>query len=144
MERGTGSSCVAIALAKNLPHAELVATDISAAALAIAEANAQSHELGERIRFAQGDLFEALNNGVDRAGGFDFIVSNPPYISPEEMPDLPREVRQYEPRVALLAGDEALAGPRKTVDAACGYLAPRGKPLMEPGHEQAQAARDAL
>ncbi len=144
LEIGTGSGCVAIALAKNLPHAELVATDISAAALAVAKDNAQRHELGERIRFAQGDLFEALSEEDERPGGFDFIVSNPPYISSEEMPDLPRDVRQYEPRVALLAGDEALAVHRRIVDAAGGYLAKQGKLLMELSHQQAQAARELL
>jgi len=144
LEIGTGSGCVAIALAKNLPHAQLVATDISAAALALAKANAQSHGLSERIRFAQGDLFQALNNGADRPAGFDFIVSNPPYVSHEEMPDLPPDVREYEPRVALLAGDQALDVHRRIVDAAGGYLAQQGKLLMELGYEQAQAARGLL
>ena len=144
LEIGTGSGCVAIALAKNLLHAEVVATDISASALAVAKDNAQRYELGERIRFVQGDLFEALSEEGKRPGGFDFIVSNPPYISPEEVPDLPREVREYEPRVALLGGDEALAVHRRVVDGAEGYLAEQGKLLMELGHEQAQAARGLL
>ncbi len=144
LEIGTGSGCVAIALAKNLPHAEVVATDISGSALAVAKDNAQKHKLGERIRFVQGDLFEALSEEGKRPGGFDFIVSNPPYISPEEIPDLPREVREYEPRVALLGRDEALAVHRRIVDGAEGYLAERGKLLMELGHEQAQAARGLL
>ena len=144
LEIGTGSGCVAIALAKNLAHAEVVATDISGSALAVAKDNAQRHELGERIRFVQGDLFEALSEEGKRPGGFDFIVSNPPYISREQIPDLPREVREYEPRVALLAGDEALAVHRRIVDGAEGYLAPQGKLLMELGHEQAQAARGLL
>ena len=144
LEIGTGSGCVAIALAKNLPHAELVATDISAEALAVAKDNAQKHELSERIRFAQGDLFQALNEHGKRPGGFDFIVSNPPYISRAEIPDLPADVREYEPRLALLAGDEAMAVHRRIVDGAQSYLAPKGKLLMELGHEQARAGRELL
>ncbi len=144
LEIGTGSGCVAIALGENLPHAELVATDICASALAVAKDNAQSHELSGRIRFAQGDLFEALNDQTFPSSGFDFIVSNPPYISREEIPDLAAEVREYEPRVALLAGDEAFGVHRRIVEGAEGYLAKQGKLLMEVGHEQAQAGRTLL
>ncbi len=95
LEIGTGSGCVAVALAKNLPHAKMVATDISTEALAVARDNAEAHGLAERIRFAQGDLFGALDEQGGLADGFDFIVSNPPYISREDMGDLPE-----------LAGDE--------------------------------------
>ena len=144
LEIGTGSGCVAIALAKNLPHAKLMATDISAEALTVAKDNAKSHELSERIRFAQGDLFEALSEQTSPSSGFDFIVSNPPYISREQMPDLPADVREYEPRVALLAGDDALGVHRRIVQAAKAYLAEQGKLLMELGHEQAQVGQALL
>ena len=144
LEIGTGSGCVTIALAKNLPHAEFIATDISTPALTVAKDNAQKHELANRVTFAQGDLFQALNQHSQRPGGFDFIVSNPPYISRQEMPDLPADVRQYEPRLALLAGDEALAVHRRIVDGAQEYLAPHGKLLMELGHQQAQLALELL
>ena len=138
LEIGTGSGCVAIALAKSLPHAALVATDISGAALEVSRENASTHGLGERIRFAQGDLFEALSADLVPSAGFDFVVSNPPYIAREEIPDLPAEVREYEPRVALLAGEEALAVHRRIVKGAQRYLAKQGKILMELGYGQAQ------
>ena len=139
-----GSGCVAVALAKNLPHSSLVATDISAKALAVAKNNAEAHGLAERIRFAQGDLFEALGEQGGPADGFDFIVSNPPYISREEMSDLPTDVRQYEPRVALLAGEDALGVHRRIVAVAGDYLARQGRLLMELGHEQAKGACELL
>ena len=144
LEIGTGSGCVIIALGKNLPHARLVATDISEKALAVAQKNAQTHGLGERVQFAGGDLFEALA-GEDRAGEkFDFIVSNPPYISRGEMADLPADVREYEPRLALLAGEEALGVHKRIVETSQPYLTDGGKLLMELGCQQAKEAKALL
>lgn len=144
LEMGTGSGCVAIALGKNLPHAIIVATDISEAALEVARENASGYELGERIKFAQGDLFGALAGELAPQEGFDFIVSNPPYMSRKEIGDLPRDVREYEPRIALLAGNEAITVHRRIVAEAKDYLAERGRLLMELGYEQAEAARALL
>ena len=144
LEIGTGSGCVGVALAKNLPHASLVATDISERALEIAKANATTQKVSERMRFAQGDLFEAVGDDLRPANGFDFIVSNPPYISREEMADLPADVREYEPRVALLAGEDALAVHRRIVAEAKNYLARGGRLLMELGQKQAGPARNLL
>jgi release factor glutamine methyltransferase len=95
---GTGSGCIALALAKELPDAEIHATDISQSALEIARANAARHRLGSRVRFHHADLLEGL------AGNFDFIVSNPPYVGESEEDTVQLEVRKFEPRSAVFAG----------------------------------------
>jgi len=100
---GTGSGCIALALAKELPRAELNATDISVAALEIARANASRHELETRIHFHQGDLLAPFRNDV-----FDFIVSNPPYVGESEEDQVQMEVRKFEPRNAVFAGPTGL------------------------------------
>ena len=95
---GTGSGCIALALARELPEADIHATDISAAALEIARANAARHQLENRIQFHQTDLLEGLKPD------FDFIVSNPPYVGESEEDRVQFEVRKFEPRVAVFAG----------------------------------------
>ena len=144
LEIGTGSGCVAVALAKNLPHAVLVATDICATALEVAKENAKIHGLSERIEFAQGDLFEALGEEAGEPRSFDFIVSNPPYIAREEMPELQAEVREYEPLVALLAGEDAMVVHKRIVQGAENHLAEGGKLLMEMGYGQGELAKELL
>lgn len=96
---GTGSGCIALALAKEFPHAEVHATDISAAALEIARANAARHQLEHRIRFHEADLLGGLS-----LADFDFIVSNPPYVGESEEDQVQLEVRKFEPRTAVFAG----------------------------------------
>jgi release factor glutamine methyltransferase len=98
VDAGTGSGCIALALAKELPHAEIVATDISATALDVARANAARHQLENRIAFQQGDLLAGL------AAPFDLIVSNPPYVGESEEDSVQMEVRKFEPRNAVFAG----------------------------------------
>jgi release factor glutamine methyltransferase len=95
---GTGSGCIALALAKELPGAKIHATDISGAALEIARANAARHGLGERIMFHQTDLLTGLPSD------FDLVVSNPPYVGESEEDQVQLEVRRYEPRSAVFAG----------------------------------------
>ena len=95
---GTGSGCIALALAKELPNAEIHATDISAAALEIARANAARHQLEQRIEFHHTDLL------ADLQPGFDFVVSNPPYVGESEEDQVQLEVRRFEPREAVFAG----------------------------------------
>jgi release factor glutamine methyltransferase len=95
---GTGSGCIALALARELPHAEIHATDNSSAALEIARANAARHQFESRIQFHQGDLLEGLNPP------FDVIVSNPPYVGDSEEDQVQLEVRKFEPRSAVFAG----------------------------------------
>ncbi len=102
---GTGSGCIAIALAKELPVAEIVATDISAAALEIARRNALRHSVSERTHFIECDL---LPDGEDSTRSFDIIVSNPPYIAETEESQLQPEVRLHEPSQALFAGYSGL------------------------------------
>ena len=100
---GTGSGCIALALAKELPHAEIHATDISPAAVEIARANVARHQLEDRIQLHQADLLR----GLDR-GEFDFVVSNPPYVGESEADQVQLEVRKYEPRNAVFAGATGL------------------------------------
>src|SRR5271166_6643364 len=96
---GTGSGCIALALAKDLPQAEIDATDISATALEIARANTARHQLDSRIRFRQADLLVGVENN-----DFDFIVSNPPYVGESEEDQVQLVVRKFEPRSAVFAG----------------------------------------
>jgi release factor glutamine methyltransferase len=95
---GTGSGAIALALAKELPHAEIHATDISSAALEIAHANAARLQLESRIQFHQTDLLQGLKQG------FDFVLSNPPYVGESEEHQVQLEVRKHEPRNAVFAG----------------------------------------
>lgn len=95
---GTGSGCIALALAKELAQAEIRATDISPDALEIARANTARHHLERRIQFHRTDLLEGLQ------GDFDFVVSNPPYVGESEEDQVQLEVRKFEPRSAVFAG----------------------------------------
>jgi release factor glutamine methyltransferase len=99
LDVGTGSGCIALALAKEFPEAEIHATDISSAALEIALANAARHQREKRIQFHQADLIEGLN-----LADFDFVVSNPPYVGESEADQVQLEVRKFEPRNAVFAG----------------------------------------
>lgn len=98
---GTGSGVLAICIAKHLPNVQVTAIDTSLEALKIARQNAEQHEVANRIEFVQSDLLTALTAGAT----FDFIVSNPPYISTPEMVELPGEVRDFEPHLALHGGE---------------------------------------
>lgn len=95
---GTGSGCIALALAKELPNAEVHATDNSAAALEVANVNAARHQLDHRTRFHQTNLLEGLQPP------FDFVVSNPPYVGESEEDQVQLEVRKFEPRSAVFSG----------------------------------------
>ena len=100
---GTGSGCIAIALAKELPGSDIHATDISTAALEVARANAARHQLENRIHFQQADLLQGFDPGT-----FDFVVSNPPYVGESEEGQVQLEVRKFEPRNAVFAGPTGL------------------------------------
>ena len=99
---GTGSGIIAIATALHLPEAQVTAVDISPKALDVARANAQDHGVAERIEFIESDLFASVPADIR----FDFVVSNPPYIKQVEMAQLPPQVRDHEPQVALLGGQK--------------------------------------
>lgn len=135
---GTGSGNIALALAKELPAARIVATDVSDKALRVAGLNAQDHGL-ENIVFVQGSLFSALS-GLGLEGRCDFIVSNPPYVSASDWDSLPREVRDHEPRRAFLGGRTGLDFIRRLIKGSPAYLKPRAHLLFEVGYGQAEEA----
>jgi release factor glutamine methyltransferase len=129
---GTGSGCIAVALAKELPRARIEAVDISERALRVAAANAARHRV-RHISFRKSNLLSAFRGtGVK----FDFIVSNPPYIARDEWPGLPAEVRDWEPRRALLAGDSGLELIERLVRRAGAFLKPGGYLIFEIGEGQ--------
>lgn len=136
---GTGSGCIAVALARARRDATVYALDISAAALGVARSNAVRHGTRDRIRFIRADLLEAFGGAA--AGAFDVIVSNPPYIPALELDGLQPEVARYEPRVALAAGPDGLAFYRRLLREAPPLLKPGGCLIMELGCGQADAVK---
>ncbi|MBI4422141.1 MAG: peptide chain release factor N(5)-glutamine methyltransferase [Elusimicrobia bacterium] len=142
LDIGTGSGCVSIALAHLLPEAQIVATDISAPALALAQDNARAHQLGQRIRFVQADLFHPAGKRTTAAWA-DVAVSNPPYIPSGELPGLEPEVLK-EPRLALDGGPDGLAAIRAIIDEVPPDLRPGGWLALEIGHGQHEAVRGLL
>jgi release factor glutamine methyltransferase len=123
---GTGSGCIAIALAKELPHAEIHATDVSPDALEIAEANAARHQLEAHIQFHDTDLLAGF-----AANSFDTIISNPPYVGESEADEVQLEVRKFEPRNAVFAGPTGLEVITRLIPQARDVLQPGGWLLME-------------
>jgi release factor glutamine methyltransferase len=123
---GTGSGCIALALAKELPSAEIHATDISPAALEIARANAARHQLENQIHFHQTDLLQ----GFDPAT-FDFVVSNPPYVGESEADQVQLEVRKFEPRDAVFAGPAGTEVIQRLIPQAHNALKPGGWLVFE-------------
>ena len=125
LDVGTGSGCIAVTLALEIPGAQVFAGDISAAALQVARENAAS--LGATVGFVCMDVLDAFS------GRFDFIVSNPPYVRPGDNSRLQREVREHEPHVALFSPEDELAIYRRLIAGAEGLLEPGGHLLMEVG-----------
>jgi release factor glutamine methyltransferase len=140
LDLGTGSGCVALALAAENPFVHVVATDISEAALGVARRNAARLGLEGRVDFAASDLFAGLPAGRL----FDLIVSNPPYISAAEYAGLEPNVRDYEPRLALFAGADGLDVHRRLVPEAAGRLRRGGTLALEVGMGQAAAVRELI
>ena len=134
---GTGSGCIAVAIAREHPGATMYAFELSDGALAVARSNAIRHGMRNRIRFIQADLLEACGGGS--AGAFDAIVSNPPYIPEQELEELQPEVARYEPRMALAAGPDGLAFYRRLLREAPPLLKPGGRLIMELGFGQSEA-----
>jgi release factor glutamine methyltransferase len=127
---GTGTGCVAVALATELPLASIVATDVSTQALDVARANAARHHVGDRIRFVEADLLPPIEHA-------DMIVSNPPYVAVREVDTLAPEVREYEPAVALFGGPDGLGIYRRLLAAARAAINPDGRSIVELGYNQA-------
>ncbi len=136
---GTGSGCIAVALAHELPHAEVVATDISAPALEVARRNASRHGLGDRVLFLQTDLLESVNE----ADSFDLIASNPPYVARHESQQLPREVR-HEPASALFGGPSGAEIYARLIEQAAALLRHRGILVLELGYNSLDRVRPLL
>lgn len=127
---GTGSGCLIVTLALEYPKARYFATDISAAALAVARANADRHGVGDRITFLHGPYF------AGQPGPFNIVVTNPPYVAERERRSLAPEVVKYEPGAALFGGDDGLRDVRQIVAEASRLLDDDGSLLMEVGYEQ--------
>jgi release factor glutamine methyltransferase len=123
---GTGSGCIALALAKELPRAEIHATDISPAALEVARANAARHQFESRIHFHETDLLTGLPPET-----FDFVVSNPPYVGESEEDQVQLEVRKFEPRSAVFAGPTGLEVIARLIPQAHAALRPGGWLVLE-------------
>ena len=137
LDFGTGSGCLAIALAVKSPTAQIHALDISLEALALARENAVHNGIGDRIRFFAGDGFAALPEKIQ----FDLIISNPPYIPSGEIPGLQPEVRDHDPRLALDGGPEGLDFYRRLAGEAAPYLKADGRLAVEFGDGQADSLR---
>jgi release factor glutamine methyltransferase len=137
LDFGTGTGCIAIALAAKCPNAKTTALDISTDALALAKQNAAQNKVAERIEFVQGDGFGALPAGTQ----FDLIISNPPYIPSAEIETLQPEVRDFDPRGALDGGTDGLDFYRMLAAQAKAFLKPDGKIMLEFGDGQADALK---
>jgi release factor glutamine methyltransferase len=149
---GTGSGCIAITLAKELPGAKFFATDISQKALVVAKRNAARHGFSDRIQFVECDFL----NDVDQAAVhqspvtshqsrlFDLIVSNPPYVGRREAAALPREVREHEPEVALYGGEEGYELYSALIAQSAQLLKPDGILVLELGHDSLSAVQPLL
>jgi release factor glutamine methyltransferase len=145
---GTGSGCIAIALAKELPGATFVATDISAAALAVALRNAARHSVSECVNFTECSLLDGLAGSslATRHSPlwFDLIVSNPPYIGRREAATLMREVREHEPEIALYGGEEGYELYADLIAQSAKCLLPTGILVLELGHNSLPAVQPLL
>jgi len=138
---GTGSGCIAVALARELPRANIFATDISGDALRVAKRNAVRHDVADRIQFVRCDLLEALSPSAPR---LDLAVSNPPYVALAEADQLPREVRDHEPSEALFAGPAGTEVYARLTEQAGTRLRPEGVLVVELGHNAADRVRAIL
>ncbi|BAS28929.1 peptide chain release factor N(5)-glutamine methyltransferase [Limnochorda pilosa] len=136
---GTGSGVLAVTLAVRCPQARLVASDLSPEALAVARENAQRHGVDDRVELVEGDLWA----GREPRGAWDLVISNPPYLTAQEMAGLPPEVR-WEPQLALDGGPDGLAVIRRLAAEAWAHLRPGGLLAFEIGASQAAACLELL
>ncbi len=151
----TGSGALAVTLAKEIAGARFIATDISKAAIEIAEENAAMLGVEDAIEFLVGDLFGAIKDfkpgaalvnesgiaGKTLENAFDFVVSNPPYVTDSEFKGLAMEIKDYEPREALVAGEDGLKYIKEIINGTPEYLRPGGMLLLEIGFGQAKAVK---
>jgi release factor glutamine methyltransferase len=156
---GTGSGCIAIALAKELAAAEIFALDISPSALAVARRNATRLGFASRIAFLESNLLDAVplpgHRRAAESGGsaaferrsppaFDLIVSNPPYVARREAATLAREVREHEPAIALFGGEEGYELYADLIAQSAAHLKPQGILVLELGHDSLHAVEPLL
>jgi release factor glutamine methyltransferase len=139
---GTGSGCIVVTLLHKLPRARAVALDISPAALAVAERNAARHGVHDRLSLITSDCFAGL--GPASGPGFDLIVSNPPYVAERAIDDLQREVRDFEPRAALVSGEDGLTVIRRLLLESRDYLKSGGLLIFEMGYDQHDVVRQLI
>lgn len=140
LDLGTGSGCISVTAAVNLPQSHVTAVDISPAALGVARANSALHKVEQRMEFLEGDLFAPIEVGRR----FDFIVSNPPYIPSGELVELQADVRKHEPQLALDGGPEGLDVIRRMIAELPQYLADQGTFLVEIDPPQSSAVQTLL
>ena len=138
---GTGSGCIAVTLLCERPDARAVAIDISEAALEVARQNASNQSVQDRLELVASDCFNALDPATQQ---FDLIVSNPPYVSENALPGLQREVRDYEPLVALSPGGDGLSVIRRLISDSPDFLQRDGHLIMEIGFDQGEAVQQLV
>ena len=139
----TGSGCIACVIAHRIKAAHVTAIDLSPAAVAIARANVDRLGLADRVTVLEGDLYEPLKDVID-AAPFNAIVANPPYVPSAQIAGLDRNVRDYEPHLALDGGPDGLAIHRRILEHAAYRLVPGGQVYLEIQFDQADAARALL
>jgi release factor glutamine methyltransferase len=139
----TGCGCIAVAIAKNYPGAKIIATDICDAALNVAAKNIEKYNLQDRITLLSGDLFEPLLPHLD-VDKFDLIVCNPPYVSAAEYEKLEKNVKDYEPKLALFAGEDGLDVYRRIIKEAGRFLKSDAALMLEIGYTQGKAVKELL
>lgn len=143
LDVGTGSGCIAISVAARQQAARVVGTDCSAAALAVAERNARRHGVSDRVRFVRADMLDLPADSIPQ-GGFDLILSNPPYISENDPSGLAEDVKNFEPLVALYGGPDGLNAFRRMAGGAGRILKPTGFLFVEIGRGQAAAVESTF
>ena len=143
MDIGTGSGCLAVAIAKTVPLTVVYASDVSDPALTVAERNARRHGVADRVRFRCGDMFDAFGND-DLHGKVHLTVSNPPYVSRSELSELQPEITGFEPEIAYLGGDDGLSFHRKLVNGGAPFLTDSGVLAFEIGFGQAEQVREIV
>ncbi|PYS88601.1 MAG: peptide chain release factor N(5)-glutamine methyltransferase [Acidobacteria bacterium] len=136
-EIGVGSGCISISILKAVPSAIAVAVDLSKGAIDVAKANAEKHDVLRRLNLLESDIFSSINDA-----DFDLIVSNPPYIPMPDIETLQKEVREFEPRMALDGGRDGLDTVRKIINEAPNYLRSKGRLLVEIGWDQAESVNE--
>jgi release factor glutamine methyltransferase len=137
---GTGSGCIAVALAKEFPNAQIFATDISPAALIVAKRNATRHDFADRVTVIECNLLD----GIPQQPLLDIIVSNPPYVARKDAASLPIDVREHEPELALFAGEDGMSIYPPLIAQAAAHLAEGGLLVMELGAGLFEPVSDLL